>query len=81
MLTCQEIVDFLMRYLDGELPAEERSRFEEHLALCPPCVDYLKTYQDAVRLGKATCAEEDSRCKDVPEALIRAILAARRANS
>jgi anti-sigma factor RsiW len=81
MLTCREIVEFLRHYLDGELPAEERSRFEEHLAACPPCVDYLRSYKDTVRLGKGACAGDEAGCKDVPEALIRAILAARRAQS
>jgi anti-sigma factor RsiW len=79
MLTCQEISDFLRHFLDDELPAEQRARFEEHLALCPPCVDYLQTYQATIRLERSTCDEDESGCKDVPEALIQAILAARRA--
>jgi anti-sigma factor RsiW len=76
-MTCRELIEFLMAYLDGELPPEERARFDEHLAECPACVDYLRTYQQTIRLEKAACAEEPD-CKDVPEELIRAILAARR---
>jgi anti-sigma factor RsiW len=77
-MTCQEIVDFLMHYLDGELPTGQRTLFEEHLGECPACVDYLHTYEETIRLGKAACAAEPG-CKDVPEALIQAILAARQA--
>ncbi len=77
-MTCQEILDFLMHYLDGELPPEQVVAFEEHLGECPPCVAYLKSYQEVVRLGKLACARE-SLCSEVPEDLVRAILAARKA--
>jgi anti-sigma factor (TIGR02949 family) len=74
-LTCHELFDFLMAYLDGELPEAERSAFESHLAACPPCLVYLETYQDTVRLGKAACCEPD--VPEVPEELVQAILASR----
>ena len=77
-MTCQEILDFLMMYLDGELPPEEAAQFEQHLGVCPACIEYLKTYQETIRLERAACAEDDAPCKDVPEELVRAILAARR---
>ena len=78
-MTCQEILDFLMAYLDGELPGEQTVLFEEHLGACPACIDYLNTYQETIRLGRDACAEDDAPCKEVPEELVRAILAARRA--
>jgi anti-sigma factor RsiW len=28
-------------YLEGSLAAEERLRFERHIAICPPCRSYL----------------------------------------
>jgi mycothiol system anti-sigma-R factor len=77
MLTCRELIDFLMAYLDDELPAAQRADFERHLGLCPPCMNYLETYKETVRLGKACCAG-DALPADVPEELVRAILAARR---
>ena len=77
-MTCRDFIEFLMDYLSGQLPAEERSVFEEHLAICPPCVAYLKTYQEAVKLGKAAFAEPDEPLpEEVPEALVKAILSAR----
>ncbi len=77
-MTCRDLVDFLMAYLDEELPEAQRASFEEHLGMCPPCVAYLDTYRETVALGKAVCSEDDSLPDDVPEALVQAILTARR---
>ncbi len=38
----------MMAFLDGELPPEERAVFEEHLSLCPPCVQYLDSYKKTI---------------------------------
>ena len=75
-LTCQQLIDFIMSYLDGELPAEQRAEFERHMSACPSCVDYLHTYEKTVSLVK-TCAN-DSVPEDVPESLVQAILEARK---
>lgn len=76
-MKCREFTEFLMAYLDGELAADARSEFEFHLHSCPPCVNYLESYQATVELGKLACSEEAALPEDVPEALVRAILAAR----
>lgn len=76
-MTCREVVDFLMDYLGGDLPAAERAVFEAHLGKCPPCVAYLDMYKATVRLGKAACCDEN-QAREVPEDLVQAILAARR---
>ena len=52
-MTCREFVEFLLDYDAGELSAEQLAIFEAHMGECPPCVAYLDTYRDAVRLGKA----------------------------
>lgn len=78
-VTCRELADFLLQYLEGELPSEERAEFERHLADCPPCVHYLKSYETTVRLEKEAAREPEAALPDeeAPEALIQAILAAR----
>lgn len=79
MITCREVLDFLMSYLDGELATGPRAEFEKHLALCPPCVAYLESYRATIRLGKSACAEADAPAVgQVPEELVKAILAARK---
>ena len=81
-MTCRDFTEFLGEYLAGSLPAAQRARFEEHLAECPDCVAYLQTYQDAIRLGKAACTHAaDPVPPEVPDDLVRAILAARRCRS
>jgi anti-sigma factor RsiW len=76
-VTCQELVEFLMKYLDGELSAGEQSRFERHLEECPDCVAYVATYQETVRLGKAVCTCGETIPWDVPYQLVQAVMAAR----
>ncbi len=78
-LTCRELVAFVMEYLDDVLPAAERTAFEMHLAECRDCAVYLRSYREAVRLGKTFGARDDERAAaEMPEDLVQAILAARR---
>ena len=78
LLTCRELIDFIGAYLDDELSEAERERFEDHLAVCPSCVDYLASYRETVRLEAAALGRDDEPPVDVPEELVRAILGARR---
>ena len=54
-MTCREFVDFLMAYLEGELPASQRDAFDAHMRVCVSCVHYLEGYRETVRLGRAVC--------------------------
>jgi len=79
VLYCREFVGFLDDYLGGKLPPERRAEFEAHLAVCPPCVNYLKSYQQTVRVGKAAFADPDAPVPStLPEELVQAILKATR---
>ncbi len=77
MITCQKLVDFLLDYVSKELPEAQRAAFEEHLALCPPCVIYMKTYMQSVEMAQKTLHAEHAEAPPLPEALVKAILAAR----
>ena len=77
-MTCRELVEFLMAYIDGELPEADRRTFEAHLSDCAQCAAYLRSYRETVRLGRAAFADPDEPVPpDVPEQLVQAILAAR----
>jgi anti-sigma factor RsiW len=77
-MTCRTFIEFLMEYLDGELPPEERAVFDEHLAECPWCVAYLQNYRQTIRLEREALADDRAPVPgDAPEELVQAILAAR----
>lgn len=78
-MTCREVIDYLMNYLDGELPAPERAEFERHLAMCPPCIDYLDAYKQTIHLGREACCGGTDAPSTIPDDLVKAILAARSA--
>lgn len=78
-MTCKELIDFLMDYIDGELPGGETRAFDEHLGVCTHCNDYLDSYRETVRLGKMICKGNAGELPaDIPEDLVAAILEARR---
>ena len=61
---CDETIERLYFYLDGELTEERREEIRLHLDLCGPCVD---AYGFETELRKVIA----NRCKDhVPESLI-----------
>ncbi len=76
--SCKDLIRVLDDYLAGTLRPAARRAFEGHLAICPYCRDYLKTYGEAVRLGK-TALIRSVMVPPMPERLVRAIVAARRA--
>jgi anti-sigma factor RsiW len=77
-LSCREFVAFLGDYLSGGLSPEQLTVFNAHLARCPSCVSYTKTYRQTVRLGKAALGCDNGPVPaDVPDQLVQAVLAAR----
>jgi anti-sigma factor RsiW len=73
-MTCQQLIEFVGRYRDNELAHDVRVEFERHLDVCPSCIAYLKTYAQTVLLSKASA--EDPVPAEVPDSLVKAILAA-----
>jgi len=73
-MTCQQLIEFIARYRDDELAEGARTEFDRHLAACPSCVAYLKTYEQTLLLARASA--DDPVPSDVPESLVNAILAA-----
>ena len=75
-LTCRDVAEFLMAYLDRALDPSQRIAFEAHLGECDECVRYLRSYERTVRLARASGRDADEPA-DPPERLVRSILAAR----
>ena len=82
-MDCREFTEFLHDYLFGNLPAEERTEFEKHLAECLWCVAYLDSYRKTIQLEQAAFAapEDAPPPSNAPEELVQAILRARSRSS
>jgi len=52
-MTCKELVELLIDYLEGPRSSGDRLRVDEHLIVCQGCRAYLDRMQTSVRtLGK-----------------------------
>ena len=47
---CLEVVELVTDYLDGVLEPPLAAAVERHLALCPPCVEYVRQMRETARL-------------------------------
>ena len=67
-MTCQELVELVTDYLENALPETQRERFDEHLAVCPGCADYVEQMRLTIRaVGHL---EEDSLAPSVRDTLL-----------
>jgi anti-sigma factor RsiW len=78
-VTCREVTDTLSDYLSGELPPEQTAELDQHLSTCVDCANYLAAYRQTLTLTKDALAS-GAPPPDIPEALVKAIMAARRRN-
>jgi predicted anti-sigma-YlaC factor YlaD len=76
-MTCNEVADFLMAYLDHELDAQVAGEFERHLKVCPPCRAYIDSYIQTIRMTRDAVRSGEVQPPPAPERLVRAIQAAR----
>ncbi|MCI5047606.1 MAG: zf-HC2 domain-containing protein [Aquisalinus sp.] len=77
MITCNEFEDFILAYLEDELPPTRKRVFELHLRVCKSCRLYLAAYKRTLAATKASRKDYDELEASVPEDLIAAILAAK----
>ena len=78
-MKCRDLAEFLYEYTSGDLAVERREHFELHLTRCKNCHEYLVQYQMTIKVGKIACGEaSDELPGDVPEELVKAVLAARK---
>ena len=57
-LVCQEVVELVTSYLEGALSRWQRRRFEEHLAGCPDCTEYLAQIRETIQLAGRVTPED-----------------------
>lgn len=49
-LSCEEFVELVTAYLEGDLDRETEGRFVDHLASCPGCDRYLEQFRETIRM-------------------------------
>jgi anti-sigma factor RsiW len=57
-LTCAQMVELVTEYLDGALPLEDRTRFEQHLVFCRACARYLRQLRETAHLARRVAADD-----------------------
>ncbi len=56
--TCKETIALLLDFVEGKLSADDRAALEAHLAGCPPCVEFVKSYQATPGILRKSLAVE-----------------------
>ncbi|HXB37735.1 MAG TPA: zf-HC2 domain-containing protein [Acidimicrobiales bacterium] len=49
-IVCQQAVELVTDYLEGNLSRRERRRFEAHIRACPNCTAYLEQIRITISL-------------------------------
>ena len=79
-MTCRDVTDALHDYLSGELPAEQMAEIDRHIGGCADCTNYLDAYKRTQDLAKDALEADPMTPAELPDALLEAILRARRPN-
>jgi anti-sigma factor RsiW len=74
-LSCRELIDLLAEYRTDTLDPETNHQAETHLLNCSACVEYLRTYEQTIRLAKSALHSPSRATADV-DTLVQEILLA-----
>ena len=61
MINCDDVMQLLTEYVDGELEADTQRQLESHFGDCPSCVNFLKSFKMTVEMTGSF------HCEDIPE--------------
>ncbi len=53
MLTCEQVNQFIMDYLEGNLSEQTRKDFETHMERCPQCSPFLEQYRHTIEFVRS----------------------------
>lgn len=78
MIDCLTFEKFIIDYFSDTLTFRQKFVFDVHLKMCRECRTYLEAYKSTVTLAgeQAEIPYSDMNMGDVPEDLIKAVLAA-----
>jgi anti-sigma factor RsiW len=60
-LNCRELVELVTAYLEGDLSAGVRKRFEAHLSACDGCTTYVEQMRRTIELTGTLRMDDVSR--------------------
>lgn len=49
-MKCKKVVELMTDYLEGALSASDRTKFEQHIAGCDGCTEYLRQLRQSIAL-------------------------------
>jgi anti-sigma factor RsiW len=52
VISCHQLIEFCLDYVEGALPDDEQQRFRRHLSLCPDCVTFFETYRKTPEVSR-----------------------------
>lgn len=57
-VTCEDAIEVLSDYVDGQMDGSTKAAFQAHFADCPPCLDFLATFKTTLVVSKKVCDEQ-----------------------
>jgi len=75
VISCSQLIEYCLDYIEGDLPDEEQMRFRRHLGQCPDCVTFFETYRRTPEVSRVALGT------NIPESVqesVRSFLRARR---
>ena len=74
-LTCRQVEEFLMDYLENRLSLWTRLQFRVHIFMCPNCTKYIQEYKNTIALEKKVFQNPDEEAiGNVPDDILQAIM-------
>jgi anti-sigma factor RsiW len=67
VISCQQLIEFCLDYVEGSLPDDEQTRFRRHLSQCPDCVTFFETYRKTPEVSR------DALKAQMPESVREAV--------
>ena len=80
---CLKVFELLSQYLDRELPEMDCNEVRRHVQDCPPCIEFLDSLEESIRLCRDYRPPEepspldDAQKDELAEAFRRAVEARR----
>jgi len=75
MLTCKQFDEFMIDYIEGNLPLWQKISCGLHVRMCRKCARFVEQYKRIILLEKNAYLEPDNSIpEEIPEELLKAAL-------